>query len=334
MKPTSLEQTFVMPVTDTDRLTPSHYQHAKGDTDLLKAVAEDDGGCDLIVDFTRTNAPTLLAAGLLDRMIETLDKATANGPDTTASNAARLQLLSSLLIEKGDLDGALDKAAESLREMAQEPKRRDERFLSILASLLYDLAYLHTQRNEYRHAEREITKSLKVLERLAKENPTRYGAAHLSALSASTGIYKSRIKQANMLAHYQVASSTYLEMMNHGIKDAGMKLVESLQKEGDTLMEMSKYREAIQFYTRALRYLTKLSPEFSPLTLQLSVKLGDALLRSSKTRQKGVHLLNTMLQKATKLDDKETVGRINTLLERDATKWYDIFALWHKLFPR
>ncbi|MCM1517514.1 MAG: hypothetical protein NC117_02595 [Pseudoflavonifractor sp.] len=330
MKPTSLGHTFVVPVTDIDLIA----SQTDGPDDSARMAAIADAGCDMTVDFIRKNAPALLSAGLLDQIIEAVGKAEPDGPDTTASNAARLQLLTSLLIEKGNLDEALDRAAEALREMAQEPRRRDERFLSILASLLYDLAYLHVQRKEYRHAEREITKSLKVLERLAKENPTRYGAAHLSALSASTGIYKSRVNQANLLAHYQVASSTYLEMMNHGIKDAGMKLVESLQHEGDTLMDMSKYREAIQYYTRALRYLTKLSPEFSPLTLRLSVKLGDALLRGSKTRQKGVHLLNTMLQKATRLDDKETVGHINMLLERDATKWYDIFALWHKLFPR
>lgn len=254
--------------------------------------------------------------------------------DTTLSEASRLQELTSSHIKEGNLDAALDSAAEALRQLATEPRRRDGQFLSILASLLYDLAYLHSSRKEYRHAEREITKSLRLFERLAKEQPDRYAASQIMALNASTGIYQSRVKQVNLLAHYQVATSTYLEMMNHGIKDAGMKLVESLQKEGDTLMEMSKYREAVQFYTRALRYLTKIHPDFSPLTLTLSVKLGDALLRNSKTRQKGVHLLNTMLQKATKLDDTATVDRINLLLQRDATKWYDIFALWHKLFPR
>lgn len=301
----------VLSSASTDELIEMFRQHpstAIQDSDLEKAVTQ---------------------LQVIDAVAEQLHPDEAND-----IHSAYLQRLTTLMILNGDHEKALDAAADALRILVQEPRRRDERFLSCLALLLYDIAYLHCCNNEYKQAERAISKSLRIFERLAKEKPSAYGAAHLLATNASTRIYSSRLDQANLLAHYQVATTTYLSMLNQGMKDAGRLLVESLRNEGDTLMKMGKTREAIQFYTRAIKYHTKLNPDFSRETLLLSVKLGEALIQSDKNRQKGVHLLNTMLQKALKMDDKATAEQIDLLLQRDSTKWYDIFALWHKLFPR
>ena len=43
----------------------------------------------------------------------------------------------------------------------------------------YDIAFLHTRRKEYKQAEREPSKALKIYERLAKTNPERYATPHV-----------------------------------------------------------------------------------------------------------------------------------------------------------
>ncbi len=230
------------------------------------------------------------------------------------------------LIAEGD--------ADTLTLLSQEPRRKDEPFLQVLGALLYDLSFLHIVRKEYKAAERTLEKSMRVFERLAKMNPDRYGSAHIMALNASTSVYRSRVKQVNLLAHFQVATSTYLEMVNSGIHDAMDRLIESLANEGEMLMQLGKYRDAVQYYSRALKYLSKLSPEFSERHLKLSIKLSEALLHTRSTRQKGVHLLNTLLQKAVRMKSGKYVKEIETLLDEKTTGKFDILALWHKAFPK
>ena len=218
--------------------------------------------------------------------------------------------------------------------MCTRDSRKDEPFLQVLGALLYDLSFLHIVRKEYKAAERTLEKSMRVFERLAKMNPDRYGSAHIMALNASTSVYRSRVKQVNLLAHFQVATSTYLEMVNSGIHDAMDRLIESLANEGEMLMQLGKYRDAVQYYSRALKYLSKLSPEFSERHLKLSIKLSEALLHTRSTRQKGVHLLNTLLQKAVRMKSGKYVKEIETLLDEKTTGKFDILALWHKAFPK
>lgn len=248
--------------------------------------------------------------------------------------AARLQILTALLIEAGEEAEARQCAARLLTAMSHQPRRKDEPFLQLLGALLYDIATLHAGRSEFRQAERELEKSLKLFERLAKTNPDRYGPAHIMAQNAATSIYRSRVKQVNTLAHHQAATQEYLAMVNSGIEDATTRLVDSLYTEGRTLASMGRHREAVQYLSRALKYLTKISPAFDLRQLTMSVDLGEALLGVPATRDKGIHLLNTMLHKAVKLNAPEEHRRIVDILLNAKTRSLDILSLWHKFFPR
>lgn len=248
--------------------------------------------------------------------------------------AARLQIATALLIEADQLARARETAATLLSWLASEKKRKDEPFLQLLAALLYDIAFLHTLRQEFRQAERELDKALKLFERLAKSNPERYGSAHIMAQTAATSTYRSRLKQVNTLAHHQAATSTYLQMVNSGIEDATARLVDSLYTEGQTLVQMGRHREAVQFFSRALKFQTRLNPNFDLRQLEMSIDLGEALLNVAATRDKGIHLLNTMLHKATKLNADEQHRRIVDILLNAKTRKQEILGLWHKIFPR
>lgn len=249
-------------------------------------------------------------------------------------HAALMQILTAIYLTADMESEALKAAASTLTLMAQEPRRKDEAFLSVLASLLYDIALIHNARDESKQAERAIEKSMKIFERLARLNAARYGSAHLSALNASTQIYKSRIKQSKTLAEHQMATNTYLRQLNEGIEEAGLRLVDSLAAEGRTLAKMGKHREAIQYFSRALKTLTKISPEFNLQQLELSIDLGQSLLTIKASREKGIHLLNTMLYKANKISADDQHRRIVEILLNAKNPDMDIFGFWHKLFPR
>lgn len=338
MKPISLEAIFSQATTDTTALRAlfkrtramAEVRHAIGDTEFNTAY-----------DFFRATAAEMIERGEIDRAIDTLneiDTLIARSGEEEGHllniHAALMQILTALYIEKGNMEQAMSTAAATLNLLAQEPKRKDEPFLSVLGALLYDIAYLHGERKEYKQAERELEKSLKIFERLAKSNPERYARAHVMALNAATAVYRNRVKQAELLAHYQVATSTYLQLMDSGVDDAATRLVESLTSEGDTLAQMGRHREAIQYYTRALKYLTKLESDFSLQQLILSIALGESMLQIAAMRDKGVHLLNTMLHKATKLNAADQHRRIVDSLVNAKSRSLDILGLWHKVFPK
>lgn len=338
MKPISLESVFSQTTTDTSGLRAlfkrtramAEIRHAVGNTDFNTAY-----------DFFRTTAAEMVERGDIDRAISTLNEIDSliarNGEEEghlLNIHSALMQILTALYIEKGDNEQAMTTAAATLNLLAQEPKRKDEPFLAVLGALLYDIAYLHGERKEYKQAERELEKSLKIFERLAKTNPERYAPSHVMALNAATAVYRNRVKQAELLAHYQVATSTYLHMMDSGVEDAASRLVESLTSEGDTLAQMGRHREAIQYYTRALKYLTKMETDFSLQQLSLSIALGESMLNIAAMRDKGIHLLNTMLHKATKINALEQHRRIVDSLVNAKSRSLDILGLWHKVFPK
>ena len=310
----------------------SEIRHAIGKVDFNTAY-----------DFLRAAAVEMVERGEIDRAVNSLQEIdaliTRNGAEEEDRplldiHAALMQILTALYIEKDDLEAATATAATTLSLLAQEARRKDEPFLAILGSLLYDIAYLHTGRKEYKQAERELAKSLKIFERLAKTNPERYAPAHVMALNAATATYRNRVKQAELLAHYQAATSTYLQMVDSGVEEATGRLIDSITAEGDTLVQMGRHREAIQYFSRALRYLTKIETEFSLRHLKLSIALGESMLRVSAMKDKGIHLLNTMLHKATKIKASDEHRRIVDILVNARSTSLDILGLWHKVFPK
>lgn len=338
MKSISLEKVFSQPTTDTTTLknlfkrtrTMAEVRHAIGETEFNTAY-----------DFFRTIATEMVDRGEIDHAIEMLNEIDTligrNGEEEghlLNIHAALMQILTALYIEKGSMEQATATAAATLNLLAQEPKRKDEPFLAVLGALLYDIAYLHSERKEYKQAERELEKSLKVFERLAKSNPERYAPSHVMALNSATAVYRNRVKQAELLAHYQVAASTYLQLINSGVEDATNRLIESLTSEGDTLAQMGRHREAIQYYSRALKYLTKVESDFTLQQLNLSIALGQSMLNVAAMRDKGIHLLNTMLHKATKINALEAHRRIVDILVNAKSRSLDILGLWHKIFPK
>ena len=246
MKSTSLETGFINRVADSALLP---FENS-ADAGIIVEALPFDGAYDLVSTYMRQS----IDSGHVDEAITLISGITThNAPySETIKDAARQQILAAAMIEEGDVDGALVRIADALHILSEYPKRRDTAFRSVLALLLYDLALIHAERKEFHAAERTINKAIKLFEVLAKANPDRYASAHVYALNVATSAYRSRIKQVNLLAHYQVATSTYISMVANGAPEAVGKLVDSLVSEAETLLNLGKPRDAVRYLSRAL----------------------------------------------------------------------------------
>lgn len=339
MKPLSTEPAFIPVTADVNPLAKS-VRRSRGAAESVEALGA--APFDTAYDMLRAVSSELVAKGETRQalaLMEELEAFISSMPESEAERLADVQalllmLVTSLRLECDDLEGGAEQAARALALLSQQPRRKDLPFMQILAALLYDIAYLHSERGEYKQAEREIEKSIKVYERLARADAARYASPHMMALGRATDIYRNRVKQAELLAHYQAAANAYMEQLNAGSEDAAGRLVEALARQGDTLARMGRQREAMQYYTRALKYLTRIEPEFTLHQLQLSIALGRTMLEVSAMREKGVHLLNTMLHKATKINALEEHRQIVDMLLNAKSRKLDMLSLWHKVFPK
>lgn len=235
-------------------------------------------------------------------------------------------------IERNEPSEALLAGEQALRVLAGlDTDRSDPDYIAIVAGVIYNLAMVHHRVGENVRAEKELIKAQKLLEKLAKKNRTRFGAAVVIAIEASTTIFNSRLKQMNVLAHYQVATDLYLDKANKGVTQAIYDLVESLRQEGDLHLKIGNYRDAVKYYTKAIRYQKKVTPKMGERELRISINMGRALLHVTGRQSTGEQLLRSLLPLAERLDAVSEKNEIQALLEHKG-KSFDFMAFIKKIF--
>ena len=214
-----------------------------------------------------------------------------------------------MLIGEGNPSLSLGAAENALLVLSGHQGKKSEDFHAIVAALLYNLALAHHDIGDNSRASKELTKAQQLLERLTKRNEPRFSAMLLMAVEASTEVIKSKTKQMNVLAHYQSASELYMKELNSGDANATRlamsNLVETLGKEGDIMLEMGNGRNAVKYYTKALRYQKKLGEKMGHRELELSIGLAKALMRLINRRAAAEQLLRSLLPLAQRLDATE-----------------------------
>ncbi|MBQ6165839.1 MAG: hypothetical protein IJK41_00175 [Muribaculaceae bacterium] len=241
----------------------------------------------------------------------------------------------SLLIEYGNPSLSLGAAENALLVLSGHQGKKNEDFNAIVAALLYYLAHAHHDMGDNSRAAKELTKAHQLLERLAKRNESRFSALLLMAVEASTEVIKSKTKQMNVLAHYQSASELYMSELKSGdanaTRTAMQNLVETLGKEGDIMLEMGNGRNAVKYYTKALRYQKKLGEKMGHRDLQLSIGLAKALIRLINRRAAAEQLLRSLLPLAQRLDATAEINEIQDLLN-NKNKNVNIMTLLKSIF--
>lgn len=207
----------------------------------------------------------------------------------------------------------------ALLQLSALPSKKGEDFLAQLAAILYNLASIHHTGGDNNRASKELTRAQKLYERLAKRNEARFSAMLLYAVEASTDIIQSRTKQMNVLAHYQRTTEFYSALLEQGdaneTRTALQALVDSLKNEGDIMLQMGNGRNAVKYYTKALRYHKKLNEPLGHTELTLSIGLAKALMRLINRRAAAEQLLNSLLPLAQRLNAHDEVIEIENLLQ-------------------
>lgn len=213
-----------------------------------------------------------------------------------------------------NLQNTLSYALDLLKILGEYQDKKSIDFQAIGAELLYDLAYIHNEKGEFDSAEKELSKSQKLFEKLAKKDNARFGEGLLATIAASTLVYKSRIKKHNILVHYHAATTALISELSD---DSGVidELIQSLKKEGDLLREMGNNKEAIKYYTKALEYMRKRSVGLEREHLSISLSLAKSLTQIDKKKETGYSLLDSLKILAEKLNAKNELNEIETLLE-------------------
>jgi len=240
-----------------------------------------------------------------------------------------------LLIDGGNPSLSLGAAENALLVLSTHTGKKTEDFNAIVAALLYNLALAHHDMGDNSRAAKELTKAQQLLERLTKRNDTRFSAMLLMAVEASTEVIKSKTKQMNVLAHYQSASELYMSELDSGDANATRiamsNLVDTLGKEGDIMLEMGNGRNAVKYYTKALRYQKKLGDKMGERDLKLSIGLAKALMRLINRRAAAEQLLRSLLPLAQRLDATAEVHEIQDLLN-NKNKNVNIMTLLKSIF--
>ncbi len=218
------------------------------------------------------------------------------------------------LIDGTDERQALQAAVDILTGIADHEQRQGPDCQAIVAVLIYDLARFHFAAGRCEVAERLIVQSQRRLERLAKADAMRFAAALPIVLQSVAEIYQERITKHNTLAHYQAASAALLAAGMQGDSNAIAALVDALCKEGRLLLEMGSYRQAIGYFTRALRYYKKVSSATDARYLEISFDLASALIHTPPRRDTGYALLQSLRTLAARLNDADRLAAIDEML--------------------
>lgn len=241
-----------------------------------------------------------------------------------------------IFVEGADYMLALGSAENALGVLSQITGKKTNDFLAIVASLLYNLAVTHNALGDSSRATKELTKAQRLLERLSHKDGARFSAMLLCAVEASAHIFKSRNKQMEVYAHYQQMTEIYTSMLDRApdtakARSALRNLIHSLKKEGDIMLETGNGRNAVRYYTKALRYQKKLSDTLGYDELVLSIGLAKALMRLINRRAAAEQLLQSLLPLARRLNANAEIVEIENLLN-NKNKNFNIMTLLKSIF--
>ncbi|MBD5369879.1 MAG: hypothetical protein HDR80_01870 [Bacteroides sp.] len=221
---------------------------------------------------------------------------------------------SSLLDEERYMD-ALERTVNIMRDLREFSDLNHIEFRSMLAAILFDLAEVHFLLKDYRQSEKELEMLFKVLSRLSKEDPERYGEFHILAMELAARIMRSRKKTIEMLVKQRLTTDSLYEKVNAGVASATERLAESLRKVGELTASSGAYKEALKFYSEAIKYSKKRSGRVGRKEIKMTIEMAEVMSRIKAMRQRAKRLLAAVLPHAIALETLELEEDIIALIE-------------------
>ncbi|MDE6343001.1 MAG: hypothetical protein K2K93_11870 [Muribaculaceae bacterium] len=225
--------------------------------------------------------------------------------------AERLQI--GRLIKTDKYIEALERTISALQQLKDFPDHDNEEFRALIVALVFDLVEIHFTLKDYKRSEKELEALFKILDPLLSRNPERFGRLHILALELSTRILRSKKKTIDMLARQQLHADALSEKVNAGILSATERLVDSLCNVGRLLASSGDYREAMKFYSEAIRISKKRAGRVNKKEIRLTVEMAEIMIRVKSMRPRAERLLDAVLPHAISLGETELQHDIETL---------------------
>ena len=225
--------------------------------------------------------------------------------------AARLEI--SRLIEAEKYMEALERTISALQRLKDFSDHDNEEFKALLVALIFDLAEIHFELKDFKRSEKELEALFKVLDPLVAKNPDRFGRLHILAMELSTRILRSKKKTIDMLARQQLHVDALTEKVNSGIISATERLVDSLCNVGRLLASSGDYREAMKFFSEAIRISKKRTGKVNRKEIKMTVEMAEIMIRVKSMRPRAERLLDAVLPHAISLAESELEQEILTL---------------------
>ncbi|MDE5814288.1 MAG: hypothetical protein K2H72_08385 [Muribaculaceae bacterium] len=227
--------------------------------------------------------------------------------------AARLEI--SRLIEAEKYMEALERTISALQRLKDFSDHENEEFKALLVALIFDLAEIHYELKDFKRSEKELDALFKVLDPLLAKNPDRFGRLHILAMELSTRILRSKKKTIDMLARQQMHVDALTEKVNAGINSATDRLVDSLCNVGRLLASSGDYREAMKFFSEAIRISKKRTGKVNKKEIKMTAEMAEIMIRVKSMRPRAERLLDAVLPHAIAQGEAELEQEIHTLKE-------------------
>ncbi|MDE7350624.1 MAG: hypothetical protein K2N25_06120 [Muribaculaceae bacterium] len=227
--------------------------------------------------------------------------------------AARLEI--SRLIEAEKYMEALERTITALQRLKDFPEHDNEEFKALLVALIFDLAEIHYELKDFKRSEKELDALFKVLDPLLVKNPDRFGRLHILAMELSTRILRSKKKTIDMLARQQLNVDALTEKVNAGINNATDRLVDSLCNVGRLLASSGDYREAMKFFSEAIRISKKRTGKVNKKEIKMTAEMAEIMIRVKSMRPRAERLLDAVLPHAIAQGEADLEQQIHTLKE-------------------
>ncbi|MCM1491241.1 MAG: hypothetical protein NC095_10520 [Muribaculum sp.] len=231
----------------------------------------------------------------------------------TLANVAATRLQTASLLADEKYMAALELSISALQRLKEFPDHSNEEFRAAVVALIFDLAEIHFLLKDYKRSEKELDSLFKILDPLLLKNPERFGRLHILAMELSTRILRSRKKTIDMLARQQLNVDALTEKVNAGISNATDKLVDSLCNVAKLLASTGDYREAMKFYSEAIRISKKRSGRVNRKEMRMTMEMVSVMMNVKALRPRAERLLDAILPHAISQGESEIEKEIEIL---------------------
>lgn len=231
------------------------------------------------------------------------------------SNAEKSRATVAALIDDERYLDALERTVTIMRELRDFPDITNKEFRTMFAAILFDLAEIHFAIKDYQRSEKELDTLFKVLSSLVKEDPERYGEVHILAMELAARIIRSRKKTIELLMKQKETTEALYDKVNSGVASATDRLADSLRKVGELMAASGKYKEALKFYSEAIKFSKKRSGRVGRKEIKMTIEMAEIMSRIKNMRERAKRLLAAVLPHAIALEIIELEEDIIALIE-------------------